>query len=164
MERWIQRAEQHSILCVVSVAAFAFSPIKDGLQKLGVGMGDSVQTSCVMHASWIAFSNSWKCLAARVFLERRRLPPQTSAGQMLHPEDRRSGASDVFLCAAVAQTWSHGAFFISQHCRNKNRSLMAEKWRRMSQTLLMTVVAVAAPRWGNWSGVTTWHVARQSRA
>ena len=71
--------------CVVSVAAFAFSSIKDVLQQLGEGC------------------DGWMFPAVRVFLERERcISSQTSARQMLHPEDRRSSTGDAFLCAAAA--------------------------------------------------------------
>ena len=67
---------------VVSVAAFVFSLIKDGLQQQGERCDGRhfVQVSRVTHASWKAFSSFWKFLAVRVVLEgRRRRSPQTLA-------------------------------------------------------------------------------------
>ena len=59
----------------------------------------------------------------RVFLEwRRRLFSQTSARQMLHPKDRRSGTGDAFWCAADAETWSHDAF-VSKRSKNQKGDL-----------------------------------------
>ena len=70
----------------MSVAAFALSPIKYGLQQLGeVGMGDFVVGVMSDVCKLERVFNFCKFLAVRVLLARRP-SPQTSARQKLHPE------------------------------------------------------------------------------
>ena len=80
----------------------------------------------MIQVSWNAFSISWKFLAVRVFLEVRRVVSQTSARQMLHPEDGRSGAGDAFLCVATA--CPRGATAPSSPNTAKNKKV--RNWRQ----------------------------------
>ena len=68
---------------VVSVAAFACSPIKDELQQLGEGCDGRLLEPCVVRANWNAISICRTCPAVRVFLETKRLfPAETSAADV----------------------------------------------------------------------------------
>ena len=80
--------------CVVTVAAVRFPPIKERLQAggLSVVFTCNVQVSCVIRASWNTFSNSWICLAVRVFFVswRRHVFPDISAADVAPSADERA--------------------------------------------------------------------------
>ena len=62
-----------------TVAAFAYSPIKDGLRKYGEGvvMRDLYRHHRVMRAGWNAFSIFWQCVCLYWLQRIRNVSPDT---------------------------------------------------------------------------------------
>ena len=89
-----------------TVAAFARSPHQVGCNSWERVMMEDL---CTYEQAGTRFSLSWKLLAVRLVLERRKLFSTDICAADVAP-DRHSSSEDAFLCAAAASSWSHDAW------------------------------------------------------